>query len=617
MHSNRVLAKKISMKNEIEFDDDISMNSEETENENASSLYNEDNAKKNDLDKEMKTFSNFKSYFKADYEEFRCKDYKRINFEDIRDHTIQFSYLRLIEFFIYHLFFMGILGPFSILIFCKKPGIILIKNLKFWICSFKSVINYIPFLSFAYVLYCYLTHENNSIYNLEIWSFIFGLFFRVFTISVKYASFPEDKIGYYKNQIVNKEDFFNELTIPSILTPNDKVIYSELLNSVTRADIDKSFFWVYFYIPPYKNIAKNLKSYEKNLEKYHHSKWLEFISILPDKCHIIINRNKRENKINNNNKDIESMPLSKSFKLKDREIYMKDKEDELKDENSNNNQVISHKEPKNSYYSEELQKKEIGEDFPRMRKTKKTNFLSFLEKKTTKANENENEDEVNEDYDEKRVQYYGVFIIFELIKNFQKRMNFNKISIAVKVISALRVSIFFFFRKKQKGNIIGNNISEIISIILLTINNFLFNVNIQQVCFTINQNLHLKSYLMKQCSYMISPQRNLEYKEKKLLPTLNIYCPYNLKGWSYIRKISLDYAKKFSNRLEIFLSFLIIYIFIAIILLALEIFDAISFDITTKVILFYDIFILTIILTLALIAGAFINDHFRLTFITQ
>ena len=67
-------------------------------------------------------------------------------------------------------------------------------------------------------------------------------------------------------------------------------------------------------------------------------------------------------------------------------------------------------------------------------------------------------------------------------------------------------------------------------------NNLIFVLFMNLVIVSLIMTLHLKSFLMKQCSYLISPKRTLEYREEKLLPTLNIYSPFNLKGWSYIRK---------------------------------------------------------------------------------
>ena len=42
------------------------------------------------------TSQNLKSYFNSDSEEIKFKDYKNMKFDDIKDHTIQFSYSKIL-----------------------------------------------------------------------------------------------------------------------------------------------------------------------------------------------------------------------------------------------------------------------------------------------------------------------------------------------------------------------------------------------------------------------------------------------------------------------------------------------------------------------------------------
>ena len=254
----------------------------------------------------------YKSYFNSDSEEIKFKDYKNMKYDDIKDHTIQFSYLRFCEFLIYHIFFIIILGPFSIVLFFKKPGMFLIKNMQFYFFSSGAIFQFLPFLGFIFVLYYYITNDNNSIFFVELILFGGGLTLRIVTISLKYGSLSDDKIGFYKNQLVNKIDFENELTILFALFPSDKLIYSELMNALTRADIDRTFFWVYFYVPPHKNIAKRLKSYEDNLQKYHLRKWSDFVPIFPEKFGTIIDRSNSKVK---SEFEIKDVCFTKDFKL--------------------------------------------------------------------------------------------------------------------------------------------------------------------------------------------------------------------------------------------------------------------------------------------------------------
>ncbi len=39
------------------------------------------------------------------------------------------------------------------------------------------------------------------------------------------------------------------------------------------------------------------------------------------------------------------------------------------------------------------------------------------------------------------------------------------------------------------------------------------------------------------------------FKEKKILPTINIFCPLNLNCWNILRKASIEYGKDFCLRI--------------------------------------------------------------------
>ena len=63
-----------------------------------------------------------------------------------------------------------------------------------------------------------------------------------------------------------------------------------------------------------------------------------------------------------------------------------------------------------------------------------------------------------------------------------------------------------------------------------------------------------RSYILRQLGQMISPQKNLSYQnEKKLFPTLNLTDQLSLNTWLDLRKMSVDYGRKYFFRHEIFL----------------------------------------------------------------
>lgn len=55
-------------------------------------------------------------------------------------------------------------------------------------------------------------------------------------------------------------------------------------------------------------------------------------------------------------------------------------------------------------------------------------------------------------------------------------------------------------------------------------------------------NMRRKLFLLKQMALIISPRKLRFFDLKKLLPTIDIFSPLNLKGWIILTKIIFDYG---------------------------------------------------------------------------
>ncbi len=64
---------------------------------------------------------------------------------------------------------------------------------------------------------------------------------------------------------------------------------------------------------------------------------------------------------------------------------------------------------------------------------------------------------------------------------------------------------------------------------------------------------------------MISPQKLTEYKEPKLLPTINLTDQLSLNTWMDLRKLSIDYGRKYFYRHEIYLPFIFLVAIVSLI----------------------------------------------------
>lgn len=60
-------------------------------------------------------------------------------------------------------------------------------------------------------------------------------------------------------------------------------------------------------------------------------------------------------------------------------------------------------------------------------------------------------------------------------------------------------------------------------------------------------------FVLRQLGQIISPKKLQYYKDKKLLPTVNFLDQVTLHSWIDLRKLAIDYGKKYFYRHEIFM----------------------------------------------------------------
>jgi hypothetical protein len=62
-----------------------------------------------------------------------------------------------------------------------------------------------------------------------------------------------------------------------------------------------------------------------------------------------------------------------------------------------------------------------------------------------------------------------------------------------------------------------------------------------------------RAFILNQLGQYLSPKKLERYKNKKLLPTINILDQVSLRTWLDLRKLSIDYGNKYFFRHEIFM----------------------------------------------------------------
>ncbi|KAL4434725.1 hypothetical protein ABPG74_017145 [Tetrahymena malaccensis] len=121
-----------------------------------------------------------------------------------------------------------------------------------------------------------------------------------------------------------------------------------------------------------------------------------------------------------------------------------------------------------------------------------------------------------------------------------------------------------------------------------------------------------KLYMLRQLTFMISPNKLRQLEMKKIYPTINIFRSVNLKGWSLMRQVAMEYGKPYLLRVQGFYFYLGFWVAGNLSQIVLGQFGIIPQN-TAQMIQNYSdlIFTLTILFAM-LITGAKINELFEL-----
>ena len=104
-------------------------------------------------------------------------------------------------------------------------------------------------------------------------------------------------------------------------------------------------------------------------------------------------------------------------------------------------------------------------------------------------------------------------------------------------------------------------------------------------------NARLRYGMMKQLNYMISPRKKIWNEGIKRYPTINLFDSIPLKSWSNLKRITIDYAKKYQKRAETGVTFQILFYVAFMIFLLIQIFgtDGRIYDYRALIIVWYQL----------------------------
>ena len=156
--------------------------------------------------------------------------------------------------------------------------------------------------------------------------------------------------------------------------------------------------------------------------------------------------------------------------------------------------------------------------------------------------------------EKKRTYFSGRAIFYVLVRRFntvEKRSGGLWIVVlcltALWAFSVLFIKAFLGLRLYNSSSIV-DTISFYLNIFISGLLFFLTNFFFTQANVDINRMI----YIMNQLSHMISTHKRSD-EVYKLLPTMNIFEGFNLSSWKILRRIAMDYGKRFFFRHELYL----------------------------------------------------------------
>ena len=214
---------------------------------------------------------------------------------------------------------------------------------------------------------------------------------------------------------------------------------------------------------------------------------------------------------------------------------------------------------------------------------------------------------------EGKCSYYGVFVFFDILKNFEKGKNRKKHILVESVYGFIIGFIPLIYRAITVTPYVYTDLVTWITALALLYNNAWNTYRFSYlICSTFLCDLQRKKYCLIQAAHLMTAKNGEElFSVNKLLPTIDLFCPYNLKAWSILRHMSLDYGKRFKYRVEGLFTMLFICFLAQFILLTLGAFHVIKFNQISMLILLFKTGNEFLIIISILILGASINGTFN------
>ena len=157
----------------------------------------------------------------------------------------------------------------------------------------------------------------------------------------------------------------------------------------------------------------------------------------------------------------------------------------------------------------------------------------------------------------RKIKFYHCRFLFDLLlqeyNKICKKKSTGRLTYAA-IVSLGWASAGFILRLSlNEKHLIGEEVFDSIVFVMVSLISMIlfcakFMFYLQAV-----EDLERRTYMMNQCGYLMSPLRIKKHAYDKILPTINILDKTSLNSWFHLRRIAIDYGRKYFYRHELFL----------------------------------------------------------------
>lgn len=540
-------------------------------------------------------------YFSPDPEPDQAPENEESLAEKVRDEKNSNAYETyfkpgiFIKFAVMHFLYFFLLGPFIIIIApivgmpaLHNQGFVLTRSVNTW----NQFLQFLIIVSFLIVYY---TTNTKGLQAMEVYMIAMTGFVRIITISSKYA---------YRSTYFNKLFFTRKLTPKELESDqmlfgwrvqSDEIIEEEVQAAILRLEVDRSLFFFNFLGKKDPELLKRLAKKDKPVTE------------------IVVDNQAAAAEV----KDIPKRHMSSIRVTREIPLDQASPDDSIKRNDprgeaptmiidDDHPPIASHRSIVESKYKEKLGRAKAKVMKESKQKTLPTpspsqaihqSFSNLVDAKQFEESHS-----------------YGYNLAIDMLKEARK-VRFQHLGKTIVLLSLIRAFIPTFYRLYLKyyknEDIFVWTDKPYIAGSIIFVNTLLFWAN----CFVLAiavLDLNSRTFCLKQIGYLISPKKLSHYKDRKLYPTINIFDPITLRTWSNLRRVIVEYGRKYVSRSNFNVAVIMtIYIFVLAILILQVVGIVHTYDDPLLLVVFtYESAVFFGIFVSIMLGGAFINSQF-------